>query len=684
MWIEGNYRRNLMDMHIDDWNPEFLSRIDIDEYVDALKDAGVQAAMVKGRPHTGLAYYPTKVGRMHAGLKGFDFFGTMIQRCHENGIAVIAYFTQIFDNWAYETHPEWRLVTADGKGMREYRGMDNFKTGRYGIVCPNNEGYREYVRACLTEMNTLYDFEGMFLDMTFFPEICYCPSCRRRYKDETGKELPRQIDWKNPDWLAYVYKRDEWIAGYAKFATGCVKEVKPHVTVEHQFSRITGSWIDGSTEDIMEAVDYAGGDYYGGFLQQTFINKYYKNVSPNLPFVYHTSRCDPELMYHTTTKTEEELLLHVITALVHNGAFLLVDAINPDGSIVPDVYHKLMKRIYAITSRYESYVNGNLYHDAAVWFASHAKYDPNETAVEIMEKSFSPSFYMEAPLAAAAALRENNVPFEVIGTKNIPDDQSKVLILSHVAQIREEEMDAIEKYIQEGGSLYVSGPIGNVRLQNLLGIRITGRTAHNFTYMSPTKEGEKFFEGFGRLAPLTVDMHQTEAEITCDSHLSVLATQTLPYTMTGTCEFAAIHSNPPGVYTDKPCAVLKEIGKGRIIWTAAPIEMSKPYMSRQVFYRMIDFLRGEASFTSNAPKFVEVLAWNKEGTDYFAVINEQEESPVAPMYDIWIDVKGKTDQEAFLLPDNSRIETEIRGDTLRIHLPKLEIFQMLRLGTERS
>ena len=38
MWIEGNYRRNLMDMHIDDWNPEFLSRIDIDEYVDALKD----------------------------------------------------------------------------------------------------------------------------------------------------------------------------------------------------------------------------------------------------------------------------------------------------------------------------------------------------------------------------------------------------------------------------------------------------------------------------------------------------------------------------------------------------------------------------------------------------------------------------------------------------------------------
>ena len=38
MWIKGNYRRNLMDMHIDDWNPEFLSKINVKEYVEALKD----------------------------------------------------------------------------------------------------------------------------------------------------------------------------------------------------------------------------------------------------------------------------------------------------------------------------------------------------------------------------------------------------------------------------------------------------------------------------------------------------------------------------------------------------------------------------------------------------------------------------------------------------------------------
>lgn len=681
MWIEGNYRRNLMDMHIDDWNPEFLSRLNVDEYVEALKDAGIQAAMVKGRPHTGLAYYPTRVGRMHKGLKGFDFLGTMVQKCHENGIAVVAYFTQIFDNWAYENHPEWRLVTSDGMGMRELHEKKDMKTGRYGIVCPNNEGYRAYVKACLTEMNELYDFEGMFLDMTFFPEVCYCPSCRKRYKDETGKELPRKIDWKDPDWLEYAYKRDEWIADYAKFATDCVKKIKPHVTIEHQLSNIAGSWIVADSELLLDAIDCASGDYYGGFLQQTFINKYYKNISPNLPFVYHTSRCDPELAYHTTTKTEEEMLLHVITSLVHNGAFLLVDAINPDGSIVPEVYHGLMKRVYGVTRQYEKYVGGETYRDAAVWFATHAKFDPNETNIDVMEKTFSPAYYMKSPVAASSVLREYNVPFEVIGTKNIKDEKAKVMILSHVANIRDEEMDEIEAYLAKGGNLLVSGPVGNERLQKLIGIKITGRTEHDFTYMSPTEAGADFFEGFSRLAPLTIDDHQMEAEITDERNLTVLATKTLPYTMTGCCEFSAIHSNPPGIYTEAPCAVLKETGEGKIIWTAAPVEMSRPYMSRKVFFRMVDFLRGEASFTSNAPKFVEVLAWKKDEEDYFAVINQQEESPIAPMYDITIEVKGKADKKAYLLPENTELKTESVGeDSLKIYLPKLEIFHILRLG----
>lgn len=679
MWIEGNYRRNLMDMHISDSNPVFLSEINVSEYVDALKDAGIQAAMVKGKSHTGLCYYPTQIGEMHKNLHGYDFFGDMVNQCHKNGIAVVAYYSQIFDNWAYDHHPDWRVVTSEGKNFREYRGEKNFKTGRYGIVCPNNKDYRAYVRANLQEMNNNYDFEGMFLDMAFWPDICFCPSCRERYMKETGKELPRVIDWNNPDFVDYAIRRDGWMTEFAKASTEAVKEIKPNVTIEHQFSRITMPWSDAVSEDLMDAVDTASGDYYGGFLQQSFINKYYKNVSPKLPFVYHTSRCDPELIYHTTTKTEEELLLHVITALIHNGAFLLVDAINPDGSIVPEVYHGLMKRVYAKTKQFEPYVNGNLIHDASIWFASHAKYDPDETGQAINEHLSSPGIYIDAPVDAASILRASNIPFDVIGTRNIEKDKSKVLILSHVSRISGHEMDAIERYIEKGGNLLVTGPIGSQRLEKMLGIKATGRTEHNFTYLSPTEQGKAYFDGFTHESPFTVPSKQYTISVTDPSEMTVLATRTLPYTMTDTDDFAAIHSNPPGIYTDEPAAIEKKIGNSRIIWVSAPIEMSRPYMSKLVFERMVRSLIGSASLTSDAPKYVEIMHWIKDDKEYIAVVNEQEEPPIVPVDDITVTLRTGCSR-AVLLPDKIELKTEKNSEgELIIHLPKLKVFEIINL-----
>lgn len=678
MWIEGNYRRNLMDMHIDDWNETFLSKIDCDEYVQALVDAGVQAAMVKAKPHTGLCYWPSDIGRMHRGLKGRDFFGEMVTKCHQNGIVVIAYFTQIFDNWAYDNHVDWRLIAPDGKEFREYRGMDNFRNGRYGIVCPNNPDYRAYVKANLQELNRKYDFEGMFLDMTFWPDICFCPHCRKRWFDETGLELPRTIDWNDETFRRYAYARDVWMADYARFATAAVKEIKPDVTIEHQFSMITSTWFHGSSELLTEAVDYSGGDYYGGYLQQTFINKYYKNVTPNLPFIYHTGRCDPELNMHTTTKTPEQLTLHIITALVHNGAFLLVDAINPDGSIVPEVYHSLMKGIYAETRRYERYVSGAFKTDVGIWFASHAKYDPEETGLDISQKSFEPSLYMQAPVGMASILRENNIPFEVLGSKNIREYTGKAILLCNVAAIRDDEMDALEAYLAKGGKLFVSGAIGHPRLQALLGVRVTGKTQQDFTYMDPTPEGEALFTGFTKLAPLTVDRSQVTVEITDSARVQVLATRTLPYTPTGTEQYAAIHSNPPGIHTGEPCVILKTLEHGAILWTAAPIEATRPYMSRQVVRNLVSLLAGEPTFTSNAPKFVEVINWLKDGHEYFAAINQQEEPPVVPISDIWVEIKG-AGRQAVMLPDGQPLPTEAAGENTRILLPKLQLFMMFEV-----
>ncbi len=684
MWIKGNYRRNLLDMHIADWNPEFLSKVDPKEYVDCLKEAGFQAAMVKAMPHTGLCNYPTKRGVMHRGLKGRDFFGEVVDECHKNGISVIAYYSQVFDNEAYDKHPSWRTVAADGKKQKEFRNQDCFRNGRYGIVCPNNPEYRSYVKANLEELNEMYSFEGMFLDMTFWPEVCYCKCCSDRYQSETGRELPRIIDWQDENFREWQRCRERWLGEFAAFTTKVIKDVHPDCTIEHQMSMVACSWIHACSEDIANQVDYTGGDYYGGFLQQTFINKYFKNISPNLPFVYHTSRCDPALDYHTTTKSRDELLLHVITALVHNGAFLLVDAINPDGTIVPDVYRKLMKSIYDETKGMEPYVTGDLISNVGIWFATHSKFDPNETNIPMMEKSFGPRFFMEAPVKMASILREENVPFDVIGSKNIADYKGKCIAICHVSQILDDEMDALERFVKQGGNLYVSGPIGHPRLAELLGVEFTGvcsnpQTVESFTYLDPTDEGKAYFEGFDALAPLSVPMSQYEVKLTT-AGAKVLATKTLPYTIPNTPEFAAIHSNPPGIHTGEPACILREVGAGKLLYVAAPIEMSRPFMSRRVVAKMLRSLAGELLVESNAPKMLETLSWKKEGKLYVAFLNEQEESPVIPVANVSVMIHEDGYRTARSLTSGKEVANESGEGAFSFTLPSVGVFEIVELS----
>ena len=58
-WYQRSYRRNLVDMHITDWDERFLSQFDPQHYVDTVCLAHPTAAMVYAHSHVGHCYYPT-------------------------------------------------------------------------------------------------------------------------------------------------------------------------------------------------------------------------------------------------------------------------------------------------------------------------------------------------------------------------------------------------------------------------------------------------------------------------------------------------------------------------------------------------------------------------------------------------------------------------------------------------
>jgi hypothetical protein len=677
MWIEGNYRRIFLDMHIDDWNPEFLSRLDPPAMVATLADAGAQSIVVKAKPHTGLCYWPTTLGRMHKGLRGRDYVGEMIGLCHERGIDVVVYYSQVFDNWAYDNHPAWRCVYVDGRSSRE-KAHRFFRKGRYGVVCPNNVEYREYVRANLRELNRTYRFEGMFLDMPFWPEVCCCASCRKRWEEESGHEIPRIVDWQDPAWTGFQAARERWMGEFAAFSTRAIKETRAEVTVEHNFATAMFPWQLANTDLVMDACDYAGGDYYGGYLQQTFACKYYRNVSPRLPFVYITSRCDPDLLHHTTTKTREEFVQHAVTALVHNGAFSICDGMNPDGSICTEAYRDVIAKVFEETRPLERYASGDMLSNVSIWFATHAKYDLVDNGRPVGEQEFDPMRFAASKVGMAAILREQHLPFDVVASRNLDGLADDVLVVSDVPSIRDGEMEAIERYVMNGGSLFVTGHLGHERMRRVLGVEHLGMTEHDFTYMDPTEHGAPFFDGFNRQNPLTVNGRQHIVRPT--ENCEVLATITLPYTPTEGARFASIHSNPPGIHTDMPALIRKTVGKGTVLWAAAPIETSRPYRSRRVVGNLVRSLCRELRFASNAPAFVEIVGWRKDGRRYYAAINQIESASVPPVYDVFIDVPGSIGI-ARIVGTGEEVPVEHDRGQSRIRLPRIDIYRIVEVGS---
>jgi len=689
-WYRKSYRRNLVDMHIEDWDERFLSQLDPKNYVKMLKLANVKSAMVYANSHVGYCYWPTKTGYMHRGIRGRDILGEIIDLCHKEGIDVIVYYSLIFNNWAYEQHPEWRIVDVDGKASRERSG----RAGRYGVCCPNSPEYRKFVLDQIEELCLNYDFEGIFFDMTFWPAVCYCSDCKRRYKEETGEDPPTIINWDDPSWISFQRKREEWLAEFASMATSAVKKYKPEVAVEHQSSTVAASWMLGVTSLLSEQCDFLGGDFYGGVLQQSFICKLYYNLTPNMPFEYMTSICYPSLIDHTTTKPMELIEARAFLTIAHNGAFLIIDAIDPIGSMEERRY-RMIGEIFREISKYEKYLGGELCQDVAIYFSFYSKMNFAENGKEPSGRLFEAFVklpHVEAALGAAETLRTNHIPFGVITDKNLKElSRFQVVILPNILRLSDEEAEAIKEYVANGGSVYASKFTLKSKLSEILDATYIGETEEKVTYIAPTPEGKALLPGITKEYPLSIyPLHpsisgsQIKAEFS--SREGVMATITLPYTNPeNPSKFASIHSNPPGVPTDHPAIICKKFGKGKIMWSSASIETyaTQSLKHRSIFANIIKSLAQRSfSFEATAPECVEIIQFHKPDEKRYLIniINFQSEIgiPNIPVHDILLKVRieGKP-LNVMSLPDETSILFEQDGNYVNINVPTVKTVRML-------
>ncbi|MCQ2433180.1 MAG: beta-galactosidase trimerization domain-containing protein [Clostridia bacterium] len=684
-WFSDCYRRNLVDMHIEDWDPIFLSEFVPEDYYRNLKKAHIQAPMLYLQSHVGHCYFPTKVGHMHRCLDGReDLIKRLVSLCRKGGMHPVGYYSLIYNTVEEEKHPEWRLYDRPDGSTPHSRGE-----GRYGFCCPNNPDYRAFLKAQIAEMAEFFRDEngelmldGMFYDMTFWPNICHCEHCRSRWAEETGRdpgEMPVNVDWGNPDFVSFVHIRERWMGDFAAFVTNETKRVMPGVSVEHNYAHAVASdsSLIGSSELVNDACDYTGGDLYGTLYNHSFTAKYYYGVTQNQPFEYMTCRCDPSLRVHTVSKSDEHLAVEIMLTAAHHGASFVIDAIDPVGTLNPVVYERL-GRVFERQMPYEPYFRGDMIADAGVYYPTTGRY--NTQGQGFTAKTCAVNL--------TTILIEEHIPTAVVSHRTEDLSRYPIICAPQITGLPDGRADALIDYVKNGGTLYFSGAEEPELLKAFFGAELLRYTEENAVYLAPEEAVQGCFGEFTKKYPLPTEYRLPVIRLPEQSGAAILATMVLPYTKPSEARFASIHSNPPGLKTEIPALIEAGYGAGRVGWRAAPVELANySYAAKQVFVKLFERLlpRKEQMICADAPKQVEIVSFAGNDEILISAVDLLCTEELLPIRDFSVSVKAdgapvsvtrlaSSEKPEEVLPftyENGKINFSVHG---------LVMFDMFRIG----
>jgi hypothetical protein len=497
---------------------------------------------------------------------------------------------------------------------------------RYGTTCPNNPGYREYEKTQIAALVTRYDFDALFLDMTFWTGICVCDPCRRRLNDEVGADVPQTIDWADAGWVRFQQARERWLQEFVVGLIATARAAQPGIAVTHNLSPGTYGWLPGQKVDWSSLDHYAAGDIYGGRDEQLLVARLMLHLGGQ-PAEFMTA-ITPDLGVHAGVKTEHALLTEALGAVAHGAAILFIDAIDPRGTVRGGLYQQI-RRVFDHVAPCEPLLGGTPIEDVAIYYSDDSRINPDDNgrpiALALTRKDDLP--HLRAATGAARLLQQRQIPFGAITRSSLPSlSRYRVLVLPDVLRMSDEEVDAFRVFVREGGRLYASGrtslldPEGvqhaDFRLADVFGCHVEGVEPGTITCLRPTTglvaeaiQPDDYLECPGSSRGLPRLSASTSGE--------VLGTLSLPYAYPspGTAAdhaFASIHSSPPWDDLEAPTLVRNRVGRGRALYSTLPLELGESAGAARLFGALIlDLLDERPTLSSDGSADLWLTAFDQ-------------------------------------------------------------------------
>ena len=602
-------RHILLDMHIPDWDERFLAEYDPAAYVELCASAGADAVMVYCNSHAGQCLWPTATGQMHRNLRGRDVVGETVALLHERGIAVCAYYSAVFNNWAYAEYPDWRLLASAPGGM--------FGPGsRYGQCCPANPAYLEFMLAQTEELASGYPFDAFFFDMLFWPDLCVCESCRARCLEETGAEMPARVDWRDPAWCRFQTLREQWLADAFR---GLRQRVKASLSVPVFLNSdlFAYNWVGGAGEEIGRLNDLLGGDPEARALFEIAAAMTPSVIQYMTPISGYGGGA-------SDLASVETIEAGAMAAVAFGGQFMAIDAVQPDGRVNPRAYERIGE-VFEAMRPYESCGGGRPLAEVGVYWSpqSRVELEPGGVGLDAIPAGapIAPEDpHWRAVQGALRALNEAHLPGVALTRADLGRlEELPLVVLPNAARLDAGEVEALRAYVAAGGRLYASGrssllatdggETGDFLLAGVFGCGFRGEAPERTIYLRPV--APDLAAALDPLEYVTVgepsEIDRAYRPAPAPTVLDVAAADAAEALMTFTVPYrggrgsrddqgwANIHSSPPWQDTMRPAVLRHRYGAGEAIYSAVDLEGARGRLagaSREMFVELVRLLLG--------------------------------------------------------------------------------------------
>jgi len=418
---------------------------DLDFWLDYFKRTHSDAACLSAGGC--VAYYPTQIPFHHrsAWMGDGDPLGDLIRGCRELGMVVIVRTDPhaVLQD-AYEAHPEWIAVDAEGNHRRHWAAPHRWVTCALG---PYNF---EFMTEVHKEIMSMYRVEGIFSNRWSGHGICYCDYCKENFEQAYGMDLPHTRDPQDPAYRNYLLWRQARLFELWQLWDSEIRAINP----EARYIPNTGggalSSLDMKTIGELSDILFADRQARRGLMAPWAAGKNAKEYRATLGGKpvggIFSVGVEERYRWKDSVTSPAEIRIWVADG-VANGMRPWYTKFS--GTLHDDRWVPVVEDIYARHYRWERYLRNTapLARVALVYSQQTAAFYGGEQAREKVENH---------TLGVYQALIEARIPFEMVHDRLLDAEHLapfKTLILPNIAALSEAQCDQLRAFVQRGGSL---------------------------------------------------------------------------------------------------------------------------------------------------------------------------------------------------------------------------------------